>query len=118
MKLMYELDDIIFRAVQVHRFTAINGALELAPAIACFKSLQVLRIHDCDKLTDACLINGIAKCATLKELEIVKCGSIIEENRNLLGNDFNSIIIWNCNSEDQTSDSDVPSELEDNDWYS
>lgn len=82
------LNDIMFTAEQVNRFAAINGAAELALAIACFKLLRILRIRCCNKLTGVCLINGIAYCTTLEELKITFCGHIKEESLNQLGHNF------------------------------
>lgn len=62
------LNDFAFTVECENRFEAFNNCLEFAPAIACLKSLERLKIICCPLLTNDCVINGISKCKTLKEI--------------------------------------------------
>lgn len=48
------------------------------PAIASFKSLKKLRLLNCPKLTNECVINGIAHSRTLQKLEMRGCKITVE----------------------------------------
>lgn len=64
------LTDTAFKNECLNRFFTINGSPKLAPAICCFNELTHLRILACHLLTDDCIINGVAKCKTLKNIRI------------------------------------------------
>lgn len=71
--------DVAFTADCVNRFSEFNGVTaSLAPAICCFISLKLLGIYSCEKLTDACIINGISKIKTLETFQIFDCKNITE----------------------------------------
>lgn len=51
----------------------------MAPAIASLKSLEKLSLLYCPKLTNACVVNGIAHSRTLQKLEVRNCREITVE---------------------------------------
>lgn len=81
------LTDKAFTVECLNRFASDNGSglPSAAPAIACFKQLNMLVIENCNKLTDVSFIEGSAKCGTLEHLEIINCDNL-KKNCCKLGN--------------------------------
>lgn len=69
-----EIIDEIFTTLQHKDYFPYSVTYSVIPAFATLKCLELLVISGCYKLTDACLIDGVAKSSTLKLLALL-CSS-------------------------------------------